>query len=473
MSRDSLARRIARFVIGFELDNVPPAVVDAAKLHLLDALGVGLAASTVPLSAGWIVGARRIGGGSGGPSTAFGSVEGLPATAAALVNGALIHSLEYDDTHTRSVVHGSAVAASTALAVAEEQGATGADLLRGYIAAWEIMVRLGLAAPGAYQAHGFQISAVGGALGASASASAIGRLDEQRALAALGIAGSQASGLMEFLADGSTVKALHPGWAAHTGVAAAALAEAGMTGPASIVEGRFGFLASFARDEAVAAAARLDTLLDDLGTVWHLPDAAFKLYPCCHYIHPFLEAMESLIADGLSADTLDTMTCSVPPPEAPLICEPWERRQHPSSGYDGKWGLAYCIAALLRDGRVAVDTFATEPKTEIVTIAKRIAWQPMAAHRFPERFEAAIEVTLANGLVRTARVDDVRGTPRRPISQDAVLEKFRANAGRALSKDAAALVEESILVVDRAADLHALTGALRSVSFSSLARAGR
>ncbi|NQW10969.1 MAG: MmgE/PrpD family protein [Alphaproteobacteria bacterium] len=462
MSRTSIAARIARFAVGFELDSVPPPVVDAAKLHLLDALGVGLAASTVPISAGWIEGARRIGGGGGGPSTAFGSAGGLSATAAALINGALIHSLEYDDTHTRSVVHGSAVAASTALAAAEEQGAAGADVLRGYIAAWEIMVRLGLAAPGAYQANGFQISAVGGALGAAVAASAIGRLNERQTLAALGIAGSQASGLMEFLADGSTVKALHPGWAAHTGVAACALAEAGMTGPASIVEGRFGFLNAFARD--TEAAGRLDTLLDDLGGVWHLPDAAFKLYPCCHYIHPFLEAMQSLLDGGVTTDGIANLVCEVPPPEAPLICEPWARRRKPASGYDGKWGLAYCLAALAIDGRVNIDTFAGDPDSRIVDLAQRMTWRPMAVHRFPERFEAAIEVTLTDGSTRSARVDDVRGTPGRPVSQDAVLAKFRANAARALSEDAATLVEESVRAIDRATDLHSLTMAVRSVS---------
>ena len=130
-----------------------------------------------------------------------------------------------------------------ALAVAEECGADGARLLTGFISAWERMIRLGLAAPGAYQANGFQISAAGGAIGAAVAAAAIRGLAEDQAVSAIGIAGSQASGLLEFLSDGSTVKALHPGWAAHTGIAAIALAEAGMTGPETVLEGRFGFLA--------------------------------------------------------------------------------------------------------------------------------------------------------------------------------------------------------------------------------------
>lgn len=450
------ARRIARFATGLRLADIPGPVVEAAKLHFADALGVGLAASTVPLSAPWTEAAGRIGG--VGPATALGRAEGLSATAAALANGALIHSLEYDDTHVRSVVHGSAVAAPTALAAAEAARAGGERLLAGYVAAWEVMIRLGLAAPGAYQANGFQVSAVGGALGAAAGAAGVAGLDEDRAVAALGIAGSQASGLMAFLEDGSTVKALHPGWAAHTGVAAAELARAGMTGPESILEARFGFLATFARDPQ--APDRLDRLLADLGEAWHLPEAAFKLYPCCHYIHPFLEATEAL-SGGVSREEIAGITCHVPPPMAPLICEPWERRQHPASGYDGKWGLAYCLAALLTTGRVAVETFARPPDAAVVAFARRIDWQPMERHDFPARFEALVEMRLADGTTRSRRVDSVRGDADRPIGRAEVEAKFLDNAGRALAPGPAARLLEGCMALEGAAGLDSLTGALR------------
>ncbi len=451
------ARRIVRFAAGLRLAEIPAPVVAAAKLHFLDAIGVGLAASTVPLAASWADGARRIGGGDG-PASVLGRTGGLPATTAALVNGALIHSLEYDDTHIGSVVHGGSVAAPTALAVAEDCGADGARLLAGYIAAWEVMVRLGLAAPGAYQANGFQISATGGAVGAAVAAAAIQGLAEDRAVSAIGIAGSQASGLLAFLSDGSTVKALHPGWAAHTGISAVALADAGMTGPETILEGRFGFLDAFARDRQ--AAGRLDGLLDDLGEVWHLPDAAFKLYPCCHYIHPFLEALEALIEGGLHFGDVAAITCHVPPPEAPLICEPWERRQNPASGYDGKWGLAYCLAALLVEGSVDVATFATPPDPEIVKTARRIEWRPMENHSFPQRFEALVEVQLHSGQTLSHWIGSVRGAPDRPVAEAEVVAKFRANAGRVLAGEA---VLAAIMTLDDAATLASLSAALRDI----------
>ena len=260
-----LARRIAAFATSFSLRDCPKPVVDAAKLHFLDALGVGLAASSVPMSQRWSDAAFRIGG--GGSATVLGRPDGASAVAAAMANGALIHSLEFDDTHTASVVHGSAFSASAALAAAEEAGASGGVLLAGYIASWEVTIRLGLAAPGAYQANGFQISAVGGAIGSAVAAIVIGGLDEDTATTALGIAGSEASGLMAFLSDGSSVKALHPGWAAHAGLAAAALADAGMTGPADVLEGRFGFLEAFTRQpEATAVSPNNLMTWDGFGT---------------------------------------------------------------------------------------------------------------------------------------------------------------------------------------------------------------
>jgi 2-methylcitrate dehydratase PrpD len=241
------------------------------------------------------------------------------------------------------------------------------------------------------------------------------------------------------------VKALHPGWAAHTGIAAVALAEGGMTGPETILEGRFGFLASFVRDPG--AAERLTAHLDTLGQVWHLPDAAFKLFPCCHYIHPFLEAMQTLMDGGLSLPKID--------------CEPWQRRQSPASGYDGKWGLAYCLAALLVDGRVDVATFATPPDAAIVEAARRVTWQPLANHGFPDRFEAVIEVRLSNGESLGQRIESVRGGPERPISEAGVLEKFRTNAARAIGVRGAEVLHDAIMSVDTEPALAPLTKALR------------
>jgi len=443
------AERIAEFAARTLMEGVPQLVLDAAHLHLLDALGVGIASSTVVGNTDWAAAAP-----AGSASLLSGGT--AEPGAAAMINGALIHSLEYDDTHIGSVVHGSAVAAPLALAVAQLAGASGRDLILAYVVAWEVAIRIGLAAPGAFQARGFQVTSVGGAIGAAAAAAQVLGLNHERAVSAIGIAGGQASGTLAFLADGATSKALNPGWAARTGVEAARLAQAGMTGPASVLESAFGVMNAFA-----GGGEGLDHQLATLGEDWLLPQAAFKLYPCCHYIHPFLEALEQVMAQGVAAHDITSLTAFVPPPAAPLVCEPWSRRQAPASGYDGKWGLAYCMAIMLVEGRVDVASFESAPREEVIAVAQRMVWKPMQAHGFPERFAARIEVETPQRQV-SAEVNQVRGAPDRPVEGADIRAKFAGNAGRKFSPARVSDLEGTVLNIHAARDTGWLGTLLRT-----------
>lgn len=433
------AGRIADFALRTLDDAVPDDVLAAARLHFLDAIGVGIAASSVADNATWPQAATPGNASLLGGGTA-------EAGAAAMVNGALIHALEYDDTHIGSVVHGSAFAAPLALAVTQLCAATGRDLIRAYIVAWEVAIRVGMAGPGAFQAKGFQVTSIGGAVGAAAAASQILGLDRQQTISAIGIAGGQASGTLAFLADGAMSKALNPGWAARTGIEAARLAAAGMTGPELVLESRFGVMNAFGN-----GAEDLDRHLANLGHEWLLNEAAFKLYPCCHYIHPFLEAVEEMMAEGVDAKDIVKLTAFVPPPAAPLVCEPWERRQEPASGYDGKWGLAYCMALMFVQGRVDIASFETAPRDDVIAVAKRMEWQPMQDHGFPARFAARIETGTRQGSFN-AEVAQVRGAPDRPVDQSAIVAKFTGNATRRLDAAMAEQLMEIILNIDTMSD---------------------
>jgi len=166
--------------------------------------------------------------------------------------------------------------------------------------------------------------------------------DADQTANAVGIALSQSSGVFEFLTNGSTVKSLHAGWAAHAGVVAATLAGSGLTGPVTAFEGQFGLFRRFAGDDA--AAGRFADSIASLGETWYLPQAAFKFYPCCHYIHPFIEALETALsqAPGVALQTID---CEVPPGEALLISEPWERKLAPHTGHEARYSLPVALAA--------------------------------------------------------------------------------------------------------------------------------
>jgi len=438
---------IADFAARTMRDGVPQEVLNAARLHFLDAIGVGIAASTVADNATWSQAAT-----SGGASLLGGGA--AEAGAAAMINGALIHALEYDDTHIGSVVHGSAVAAPLALAVSQFCAASGRDLIRAYIITWEVAIRIGLAGPGAFQEKGFQVTSVGGAIGAAAAAAQILGLDRQQTICAIGIAGGQASGTLAFLADGAMSKALNPGWAARTGIEAARLALAGMTGPATVLESGFGVMSNFGH-----GASQLDDNLFNLGNDWFLREAAFKLYPCCHYIHPFLETVEQIMAEGVTAADIVDLTAFVPPPAAPLVCEPWERRQEPASGYDGKWGLAYCMALMFLHGRVDVASFETPPLADVISLARKMTWQPMQNHGFPKRFAAQIDVRTAQGTV-SAGVPQVRGAPDRPVDRSDIVAKFTGNASRRLDAARVQQLMDIILNIDMMADTEDLQGLL-------------
>lgn len=431
----------------------------AARLHLLDACGVGLAAAGSPVGAAYRDLAKDVA--RGGPATVFGQAAGASAADAALVNGGLIHSLEYDDTHTASIQHGSAVIAAAALAVGEARGASGAALLGAFARGWEVLIRFGLAAPARFHAHGFMSTSVGGALASALLASELLGSSEDQSVAALGISLSQASGVMEFLTNGSSVKSLHPGWAAHGGVVAALLARSGMTGPETSLDGRHGLFRQFAGDEQ--APERFRALIGDIGRKWHLPDAAYKFYPCCHYLHPFVEAAGELAARGVRPGDVARILCRVPAGEGPVICEPWERKQAPETAHAARWSLPIVVAARLVEGRVDLATFESPASDAVRELAQRIEWEPLPGARFPERFEAEIVCERKSAPAERVRIDDVYGNHTRPPGSEALIAKFRANAARSLRPEAIASVEHAIRGLAAAPDLGALSSALRQV----------
>ena len=449
----TLARELVQAIRSSKDTPLPQDVGTAARLHFLDAIGVGLASAGSPIGAAYRTYAAEVA--KGGPATVFGQSSGASAADAAMINGGLIHSLEFDDTHTGSIAHGSAVLAAAALAVAESQNASGTALLGAYARGWEVLIRFGLAAPNGFHAKGFMSTSVTGALTSALLAAELMNLDEDRSVAALGIALSQASGVMEFLTNGSSVKSLNPGWAAHAGVVAAHFARAGMTGPETSLDGKHGLFRQFTGDES--AAGRFRTLIGDLGRKWHLPSAAYKFYPCCHYLHPFIEAAGQLAERGVRAADVERIVCRVPQGEAAVICEPWQAKQNPPTGHAARWSLPIAVAARLEEGKVDLATFESPASTAVRSLAQRIAWEPLPQARFPERFEAEVVCETKRGS-QTIRIDDVFGNHTRPPGEEAVLAKFRANAARSLKSDAVMTLERGDF------DLKLLSAALRQTT---------
>jgi 2-methylcitrate dehydratase PrpD len=410
-----LARHLAAWLE--TLDGAPADVLADARMRLLDTLAVASAAVALPIGTAVRRAAAALGTGDaaaligGGRST---------AALAAMVNGTLAHALDFDDTHAASVMHPSAPAVAVALAMAEAASAPGDRLLLGIAAGAELNCRLGLVAPGAFHDAGQHPTGTLGTVSAAMIAAWFLGLDAAGIAAAAGIAGSQASGILEAYADGTWSKTLHPGWAAHAGIVAAHLAAAGFSGPHSVLEGRYGVFRAHlpGRGDFDFAA-----LADDLGTRWHILDSAFKLYPCAHSIHAFIEAA---LAASVPAARIASVLLDIPADFASQIAEPRDAKLTPRTTTHARASVYYAVAAALVDGSVGMQhyTDAAIRRPDLLAMAARIEHRIVPGTQ-PIRFGGTLTIRTIDGHSRHHAIADAAGTGPRRLAPDAVEAKAR------------------------------------------------
>ena len=335
------AERFTEWTNGLRYDDIPTEVCEAAKLHLLDTLGCGLAAHALGVATEGRTTMAELGGAA--QATVVGLDAGLPAPNAAFANAMLCHGLDFDDTHSDSVSHVSTVTCPAALAAGEAQGASGREVLTAIVGANEVVTRLGMAASGEFHRRGFHPTAICGIFGAVTAAARLDGLDARAATSAFGLVGSMASGLFAYLEDGTATKPLHPAWAAHGALIAARLASLGAEGPPSLVEGKFGLYHAFLGAEK--GTIDVGSQLADLGSRWETPRIAYKPYPACHFMHGSLGAT-SQAAGGrtFSAEEIEDVVVTVPAAGVSLVLEPADAKVAPRSDYEGKFSLQYSTA---------------------------------------------------------------------------------------------------------------------------------
>jgi len=454
----SAARRLARFVAGLSLDAIPPPVVDQAALLALDTLGNGLAAAGEDFGRAALDVAERLGGAP--ESALLGRATRVAAANAVLANATLAHGLDFDDTREDAIVHTGCVAVTTALAVGEATGAAGRAMVEALIAGVEVMCRVGLAVPGALHARHFHPTAIAGGFGALAAAGRLQRLTEAQLTHAFGIVGSQAAGIIEYLADGSWTKRMHPGWAAHAGVVAALLARGGFTGPATVLEGEHGLYAAFAGGHD---AARLEGLLDTLGRKWELAELTLKPYPCGSIAQPYMDCAARLRQrEGIAADTISAIRCRTSAGPVPRLWEPLAAKHAPPNGYAAKFSLPYLIAVILVKGRAGLAEFtdAAVRDRDVLRVASRVTYELDPTIDYPRQFVGDVEVTLTDGRRLRERQDRPRGGPDAPLSRAEIEAKFRGNAGLALPAARADAVVAALSGLAAAPSLKDLIAAL-------------
>lgn len=417
----TVAEKLGAFVASVDSTELPKAARNTIRNLLLDVVGLCVAARNNDY-----VSAARASAIQNGSASALGHEGSFGPYDAALINGTAAHGEDYDDTFEGGPVHAGAVIVPAVLAIAEERGLDGDAVTRGIAVGVELMCRMSLVTPQAIHKACFHPTAVIGAPAAAGAVAAAIGLDAAKTIYAIGVSGSLASGIIEYLADGSWTKRLHAGAAAQNGMRAALLAEGGFTGPASVLEGVHGFYKAFAPSKEPDFAP----LLDGLGSDWVLQKLAFKPHACGTMTQPFIDCAIELAQSGVKAEDIESMVCEVGEGTVHRLWEPLALKHAPPNAYAGKFSTPYCIAVGFLDGKAGFEQFteARVAEANVRALCAKISYVIDSANEYPKNFTGHIRATLKDGSVHEARKAHMRGGAHEPLSDAEIAAKFRDNA---------------------------------------------
>ena len=415
----SISERLARLVLASSPETASGARAIADRL-LLDISGLCVSARGE-----LYVKAAMASIDGDGPCTVVGSAQKLGAEGAAFVNGIASHGEDFDDTYEGGPVHAGVVIIPAMLAAAERHQLSGADLLRGIASGAEVMCRLCKVAPMRVHKAGFHPTAIFGVMGAVAGIGAALKLTEKQLVNAFGIAGSMAGGIIEYLADGSWTKRMHPGWAAQSGYRAVRLALGGFEGPRTVFEGSHGLFHGFAN----TTDGNFEAMLDGYGEHWLWLTIAFKPYACGTMSHPYIDCAREFRSRGIDPAQIEKIEAETAEGIVHRLWEPLAMKQSPPNGYAAKFSTPYAIAAGILKGDAGLGEYdeAVVKDPQMTQMAARVSYIIDPANPYPNQFTGHLLVTLKNGEVYEHRQGFFKGGAENPLSDDEIRRKFFAN----------------------------------------------
>lgn len=446
---ETIAQQLGKVAFQITQDGLSPELRREASRRILDVIGNSIAATNQPATQ--VV--NNIVKSWAGPADSFAiGASKLPAAAAALLNGTLAHAMDFDDTHLPSVLHPSASVVPAALAVGTKLGSKPTEVLDAITFGIEVTCRLGMAGfdrklgNSVFFERGFHATSICGTLGSAVAAAMLMKLSADEITSAIGISASMGAGLLEANRTGGTVKRMHCGWAAHGGVVAAELAQAGLTGPPTVIEGRFGFMQAYCGDQV-----NLGEITDGLGSTWVLPDLFFKPYPCNHFTHTGIDAARTLKAKGVTPDQIVSIDLGVPSPVLRTIAEPRESKIKPESGYHAAFSGPFTVAAAFyRENGLGLfhedfeDESAHDPEILALAAKVNVNANEECDAIFPFQFPAVLTAHLKDGTSMTEKVLVNRGGPKNPLTDAELALKFESNVRDSLNPDQAREVAHTI-----------------------------
>ena len=458
MSSDTLSRQVGQWAANVTYDQIPEYVREQALLNILDAVGIAFASTHYDFADKSIAAARALGTGEHG---AIAMPHKFTVRDQAMINGLLMHGLDFDDTHVAGVIHATVSALPTAIAVATDKQLSGQDLILGYLIGLEVSARVASAADGGFHAAGFHPTGLVGAFGAATAAAAMLGLDAEGISQAQGIVGSMAGGSLEFLETGAWTKRLHPGWAAFCGITAAELARAEFEGPPAIYEGRFGLFNNHTLPGHVVSP---EMIVAGLGSVWELMNVAIKPYAACHFTHACLDmAIELTVENDLKPEDIAHVITIVPAQVVPVVCEPMQAKLIPRSDYDAKFSLPFIIGTAISRRRFTLmdlnDASLADPIT--LELASKVDYEADPNPTFPKYFHGEVIIETTDGRTLRKREDVNRGAEGRPLSAAEVEQKFRDNMALVANAEVTNRVFNAVMDLAKTANARDFNEALR------------
>lgn len=440
----TVSQRLARWALSLSPEDLPEAAVEKIRDILVDIVGLCIAARYEDYVAATKVAAEP------GNQIVVGHSERVSPSSAALINGTAAHGEDFDDTFEGGPVHSGVVVVPALLAAGQSYKLSSDRITLGMAVGSEVLCRLALTLPKAVHRAGFHPTAVLGVFGATLGICAACKASEKETANALGIAGSMASGIIEYLGDGSWTKRMHPGWAAQSALRACAMAQAGFVGPKAVFEGTHGVFNTF----APSIEPKPEQLFKELGSRWVIETIALKPYPCGSMIQPYIDCAIQLKQSGVSLDGIESVLCKTAEGIVHRLWEPLELKRQPPNAYAAKFSTPFGVALGLVRGKAGLNDYTEEAvgDNELLRIANLVDFEIDPDDPYPDVFTGHVRLVYADGRVEEAEQGFVRGGVDNPLSRQEIDAKFRANVAFGGSDNAERLLEACEKIAYRKGD---------------------
>ncbi len=438
---------LADFIFNLQYENIPDTVVQRAKELILDSLGTAIAASKEECVLNAFKAFENLSTEKNTP--VWVNDKKLDPIYAAMLNGIASHALDFDDTHTEAILHASAILTPLCLSYGFHISKDAKKIIKAFIVGWEVAARVGIASKGTFHKRGFHTTAIAGIFGSVSASAVLLDLSKQQIINALGLAGSFASGINEFLSNGSNSKVLHIANAIKNGILVANFTKNNMSGPLSIFEGRDNIFKCFGIEQECDK-----TELDKgLGEIWQSMQVSIKPYPSCHFAHGLIDCAIALKNDGLKADEIKSIRCFVDEVPISFICDPLEAKYTPNSAYEAKFSMPFLMALGFFDGKITLKSYQDLKRKEVLEFAQKITYEKRKSQGFPKYFPGHMEAILQDGKVICKDIFINKGNFDNPLSFEELKDKFINNAKENLTMDKIHDILEQIKHLEKQTDL--------------------